>query len=250
MGGIIIKPDAETKLDILAESAQFDVCLSSCNANPSGGMGRVRSGRAPGATWIYPARVPGKGTVSILKVLQTNVCENRCSYCMLAASRDSVNRVTFAPHELARLFMSLVEKKLASGIFISSGTGLDTDLAMESMVRTARILRKTYDFRGYIHLKILPACSFDLIDEAALLADRISVNMEAPSTEHLAKIAVNKNLGPDIMARMRHAGKVIERGSRAKSQTTQLIVGASNETDAEILSAIDWVYRELYVFRA
>jgi predicted DNA-binding helix-hairpin-helix protein len=250
MQGIIKRPNSETKLNILAESAKYDVCLSSCNENPVQGKGRVRNDLSPLTSWIYPAQVPGKGTVSILKVLQTNVCENRCSYCMLACNRDSVQRVTFAPEELAKLFMDMVNKRLVEGIFLSSGIGLAADCAMGSMVATASILRRHYHFKGYIHLKILPGVSFELIDEAAKIADRISINMEAPSRAHLGKIAPNKNMPHDIISRMRYAGRVIQGGAYAKSQTTQLVVGASNETDTEILSAVDWVYRELFLYRS
>jgi predicted DNA-binding helix-hairpin-helix protein len=250
MPGIIIKPDADEKLRILAESAKYDVCLAACNENALGGTGRLRSGESPYETWIYPASVPGKGTVSILKVLQTNVCEAKCSYCMLSVARDSVERVAFASEELASLFMSMVRKRLVEGIFISSGIGLGADRTMDSIVATARILRLKYFFTGYIHLKILPGCSLALIDEAARFADRISLNMEAPTTAHLARIAPYKDLKSDIMARMKYAGQVIRHGSRAKSQTTQLVVGASDESDTQIIKAVDWTYRELYLFRA
>ncbi len=250
MQGIIVKPDTDTKLRILAESAQYDVCLSSCNENALGTTGRIRSSSSPYSTWIYPASVPGRGTVSILKVLQTNVCEAHCSYCMLSVNRDSTRRVSFASEELARLFMSMVRSRLVHGIFLSSGIGLDADRTMESMIATACILRKRHGFKGYIHLKILPGCSFSLIDEAARLADRISVNMEAPSTAHLLRIAPHKDLKSDIIHRMKYAGRIIERGAHARSQTTQLVVGASNESDTEILKAVDWVYKELFLFRA
>lgn len=146
--------------------------------------------------------------------------------------------------------MTLVNKGLVEGIFISSGTGLRADSAMERMINTAEILRKRYHFRGYIHLKLLPGVSFDLIEGATRYADRISMNLEAPTREHLKKIAPDKRLVQDLIQRMKWAAAIIQNGSYTKSQTTQFVVGASDEKDAEIMRAVDWIYRELYLFRA
>ncbi|MBN2531689.1 MAG: helix-hairpin-helix domain-containing protein [Spirochaetales bacterium] len=250
MPGILIKPNIEKKLDILAASAQHDVCLASCNSNPSGGRGRIRHPAAPESRWIYPAHIPGKGMVHILKVLQTNLCENKCSYCSIAANRDSSTRTGFGPEELARAFMKLVECRLVHGIFISSGMGLNFESVMDRIIQTAEILRLRYHFDGYIHLKILPGVSLAHIERAAALADRISINCEAPTREHLDKIAPNKRLAQDIITRMKWAGSIIQHGARAKSQTTQFVVGAGNETDLEILKTVDWIYRELFVYRS
>jgi predicted DNA-binding helix-hairpin-helix protein len=249
MAGIIIKPDIEKKLDILAASAQYDICLASCSNNPLGGTGRARDPVDP-RKWIYPAHVPGKGLVGILKVLQTNLCENNCSYCTIAANRDSGLRTGFGPGELAELFMKLVYQKLVHGIFISSGMGLNPSSVMDRMIQTAEILRSRYHFDGYIHLKILPGVSFAHIERAAQLADRISINMEAPGTHHLEKIAPKKHMAEDIILRMKWAGSIIQAGAYAKSQTTQFVVGAGDETDMEILKTVDWIYRELFMFRS
>ena len=248
--GIIKRPNTEEKLDILSASARYDVCLASCSRNSQGGSGRLRDPRDPVSRWIYPAHIPGKGQVGILKVLQTNVCKNHCSYCSLSARQDTVKRVGFAPHELADAFMQLFQKRLVHGIFISSGVDLNADSAMEKMIRTAEILRTRHKYKGYIHIKMLPGASFDLIERASQLADRISINLEAPTKEHLHTSAPDKNFVNDLILRMKWAGDLIQKRSYAKSQTTQFVVGASDETDLDILKTVDWIYRELYVFRA
>jgi len=250
MPAILVKPDTEKKLDILAASAQHDVCLASCSSNPLGGKGRVRNPEDPLNRWVYPVHVPGKGHVGILKVLQTNLCENKCSYCSIAAHRDSETRVGFGSRELAEAFIQLFRRRLVDGIFISSGMGLNLNSVMDRMIRTAEILRYKYRFSGYIHLKILPGASYTHIQRAAGLADRLSINCEAPTTGHLEKIAPNKNLVHDIISRMKWSGSIIRQGTRAKSQTTQFVVGAGNETDLDILKAVDWIYRELFVYRS
>ena len=249
MLSIIKHPSTETKLNILTQSAQYDVCLAGCSLNPSGKRGRMRDPKTPNR-WVYPDNQPDRGSVGIMKVLQTNVCSRRCTYCPFSADKDNSPRAALSPQELADTFMNYLRKRLVHGIFISSGTSLKTETAMEKMILTAAILRNYYKFRGYIHLKILPGTSFELIEKAAKLADRISINLEAPTREHLKKIAPDKNLVDDLVKPMKLAGNIIKGGAYAKSQTTQFIVGASNETDIDLLKAVDWIYREMFVYRA
>ncbi len=250
MVAVIKKPDVEARLDILAASARFDVCLSSCSGNAAGGVGRLRDPQHPADRWLYPAYVPGRGRVGILKVLQTNVCTNNCSYCAFAAQHGNLRRVSFAPDELARLYMRFYHRRFVHGIFISSGMGLCADVAMERMIRTAEILRSKYRYRGYIHLKLLPGVSYELVEQAARLANRVSVNLEAPSRAHLSAIAPEKDFVRDLLLRMKWAGELVRRSRFAGSQTTQFVLGAADDTDLEVLKAVDWIYRELYVFRA
>ena len=247
----IVKPDCEEKLDILAQSAQFDVCLASCSSNRLGGRGRIRDPGNPAHKWIYPAVTPEQGNVGILKVLQTNRCIHRCNYCVLSANRDRVRRVSISPDDLADIFMRFVAQHLVHGIFISSSVEGRADAAMGRMIATAEILRKKHRFKGYIHIKILPGVSRGSVEYAVRLANRVSVNIEAPTREHLSRIAPDKKFASDLMLRMKWVSECLtNQPSRAKSQTTQFVVGASNETDLEILKAVDWIYREMYVFRA
>jgi len=171
-------------------------------------------------------------------------------YCGLSVREDSVHRMSFGSAELAAVFMELVRRRMVHGIFISSGVGFNPDSTMERMIVTAEILRFRYHFTGYIHLKILPGVSFSLIERAAQLANRLSVNLEAPSVGYLKAIAPEKHLREDLVLRMKWAGNVIQNGSFANSQTTQFVVGAAGENDVDILKAVDWVYRECFVFRS
>ena len=250
MLSIIRHYSTKTKLDTLTQSAQYDVCLAGCSLNFSGKKGRMHDPKDPLKRWIYPENMPERGNVGILKVLQTNVCSRHCIYCPFSADKDKIPRVTLSPQELANAFISYLKKRLVHGIFLSSGTSHKTETAMEKMILTATILRKYYNFKGYIHLKILPGTSLELIEKAAKLADRISINLEAPTREHLKKIAPDKNLVNDLVTPMKQAGNIIKNGSYAKSQTTQFIVGSTNETDIDLMKTVDWIYRELFVYRA
>ena len=249
MGGLILKPNIETKLDTLANAAKYDVCLSSCQSNGAG-RGRVPDPLDPAHRWIFPAHMPGGGRISILKVLQTNHCKNRCSYCAFGIDHDNVRRMGFTSQELADTFMQLVYRRLVHGLFLSSGVCNNPASTMERMVRTADILRTKYKFKGYIHLKILPGAPFNLVEKATELATRISVNIEAPSKAHLSRIAPDKQFASDLMTRMKWAGDLIKNKKGAFSQTTQFVVGASDESDLVILRATDWIYREMFVYRA
>ena len=243
------RPNLRQKLEILAESAQYDVCLSSCNTGATGERGRVRDPNAYLSKWIYPAAVPGKGTVYILKVLQTNVCKNNCSYCGFAANRDRHERMTLSPEELAAGFMMLHRSKKVGGLFLSSGVCGSPDSSMDSMIRTSEILRERYKFKDYLHLKILPGASFAVVEAAVRLANRVSINIEAPTREQLGKIAPGKSFAEDLVTRMKWAGEMIRNGAKAKTQTTQFVVGAAGESDLDIMRTTDWLYREIYLFR-
>jgi hypothetical protein len=140
--------DVQQKIDLLGEAAQHDVCRG-CGTHSS----RVRDelGR-----WIYPAIRPDGTRIQLLKVLQSNYCEKNCAYCANRAGRD-IRRTTFTPDELARTFDEMVRRRLVQGLFLSSGVCGDVDHATDRMLATVDLVRNHYGFRGYIHLKILPA---------------------------------------------------------------------------------------------
>ena len=246
------------KVEILAESARYDVCLSTCSSVASGRQGRIRKPENPLHEWIYPASVPGQGKVHILKILQSNKCRNNCSYCKFAASNDFGERFSLSPEELASEFMKMVRSGLVYGIFLSSGVCRSASFAMEEMIKTAEILRKRYRFGGYIHLKVIPGCAEHLVDAAASLADRLSINMEAPTTETLNLIAPDKNLKGEILPAVTRISGLLrskkhgysEHRIKAVSQTTQFVVGAANENDLLIMNTVDRLYRDYFMFRS
>lgn len=231
------------KADLLARSAVYDLC-GSCS---SAGGGRIKD---PLGRWIYPAALPDGRTVRLLKVLQTNLCRNDCSYCANRASRD-VPRERFSPEELARLFMDLSLAGIAQGLFLSSAVEAGPDHGMARMIATAEIVRKRFEFNGYIHLKILPGASQAAIEHAATLADRISINIEAPGPDALSRIARQKDFRTEILPQTEWIRRAVEdRRFRARSHTTQFVVGAGGESDRDILRWCEWLYTKRRLSRA
>lgn len=211
----------------------------------------MRDPSQPLNRWIYPAAVPGGGMVHMLKVLMSNICVNNCGYCFFGASKNCGRRTFFRPEELAALFMKFYRSGEVNGIFLSSGVMGGSEETMEEMVKTVWLLRYRYHFPGYVHLKVLPGVSEGLLEEAVRLADRISLNLEAPSVEHLGKIAPEKDFRKDLLGPMDKLGRLIRRGEgRTASQTTQFVVGPSEESDLDILRTVDWIYRERFIFRS
>lgn len=233
------------KAGLLAESARFDLC-GAC-ALPGGA--RRRDPNSP-ESWVYPAALPDGRTVRLLKVLQTNVCSKNCLYCANRVTRD-IPRETLSPEELARLFDEMRRARLVQGLFLSSAISGCPDRDMARMTATAEILRGRYKFHGYIHLKILPGASREAIERAARLADRISINLEAPGEEALRKVAGQKRFSQDILQQVRWIHEVLrDPGLRAKSHTTQFVVGAAQETDRDILAWTERLYRGESLARA
>jgi predicted DNA-binding helix-hairpin-helix protein len=227
------------KLQTLAASAQWDSC----------GCGSTRPTGSP-LRFIYHAARPGGGTMPLFKVLLTNVCVNDCAYCVNQVGRD-VSRCAYRPEELARLFMDLHAKRLVQGLFLSSGIGADAARTQASMVNVVELLRRRYEFRGYIHLKVLPGAPFDAIEAGCRLATRVSINMEAPTAEHLARLSRKKDLLHGILERMKWVKQFMAGHENLvpSGQTTQLVVGAAGETDRDILGATGSLYRDMALRR-
>ena len=235
--------DIQQKLNLLGSAAQADLACGSCGE----GQKRVRDdiGR-----WIYPAVRPDGRTVKMLKVLQTNACEKDCFYCATRRGRN-VERTTFKPEELAETFDQIHRAKLAEAIFISSGVTGGGTRTMERMLATAELLRGKYDFRGYLHLKLMPGAEAAAIERALQLADRVSVNLEAPSSEYLARLSSTKRYTEELLAPLQIARKLIDTNPALakKSMTTQFVVGAAGEQDREILARTTQLYRDLALSR-
>jgi predicted DNA-binding helix-hairpin-helix protein len=227
------------KVRRLGEAAKFDKVCQSCD--------RIASGSIKHA--LYPAKLSQGGVVVLLKTLLTNICSRECSYCGLRASKY-VPEVSFSPEELAKLFHTLSDRGYVQGLFLSSGEGVSVKKTFEDMIKTVEIIRYKYKYKGYIHLKILPTAPYSYIEEAVKLATRVSINLEAPTQKTLAEIAHRKDWNKDILLRMRWAKKLLEKeDARARSLTSQLVVGAAGESDTEILKTAAWLYRHFGVAR-
>lgn len=238
------------KLHILAESAKYDVsCVSSGTSrrNTPGGIG---SAAAAGVCHSFAA--DGR-CISLLKVLFSNVCAYDCVYCVNRRGND-LPRASFAPQELAELVIEFYRRNYIEGLFLSSAVLNSADDTMERMLAAVRELRVRHRFNGYIHLKAIPGASPELVRQAGLLADRLSVNIEIPSERNLKMLAPEKDYR-SVYAPMRdiREGIVQYRDEMSRfgsappfapaGQSTQLIVGASNENDREILALSSLLYR-------
>lgn len=235
------------KLEILGESAQWDICATDAC------MGRRGQGRrrAPAdlPKWIYPAVRPDGKQVLLMKVLMSNACQNACAYCANRCGRAE-RSAGFGADELARTFLALHGRGLARGLFLSSAVPDSANQTMERMLKAVEMLRIKHRFGGYIHLKILPGAGFDRIQRAVQLADRVSINLEAPGPERLRQIAPDKDFEGDLLTRMRWIRDLIARErSTCRGHTTQFIVGAAGEADQEILQTAGRLYAEMSLER-
>ena len=234
-------PSVETSLAALTRAAQHDL---SCACGPSQHRQRGDNG-----LWIYPAALPSGQRVPMLKVLQAAGCERSCIYCVERCGGRGP-ALSLAPEQLATAFVDLQRSGRVFGLFLSSAIRGGAVATMDRMLGTAEILRKRHGFRGYIHLKMIPGSRPDQIDRAMALATRVSVNMEAPTAAHLARIAPGKKFDEQILAPMRQVARAIERGQFARAgQTTQFVVGAAGEADREVMNAAVQGYRELKLAR-
>lgn len=238
--------DLLEKLTILGDGAREE------EETPCGlGGDSARERSVPGVSGcIYLAKKEGGGLCRLFKVLLTNACMYDCAYCAVRASADNP-LVRLSPEEMARTFMDLWNADRVDGLFLSSGIAVDATRTQEGIVKTAEILRLRYQFRGYIHLKIMPGAPFDLVEAAVTLSDRVSLNLEAPSPERLLRIAQKKEFYEQMMTRMRHIRALGDRGIIPRSGlTTQFVVGAADESDAEILDTTSHLYQEIGLRRA
>ncbi len=239
------------KLKVLAESAKYDVsCASSGTVrnNKSGGIGNTVGGMGICHSFTEDGRC-----VSLLKIMLTNHCIYDCAYCINRKSND-LKRATFSVSELVELTIEFYRRNYIEGLFLSSGVIRNPDYTMERMVRVVKDLRTMHRFNGYIHLKSIPGCSQELVSEGGLYADRMSVNLEIPTESNLKLLAPEKDFqsvfapmryiqqgmlqSVEDRRKFRHAPRFVPAG-----QSTQMIVGATPESDKEILYISSALYK-------
>ncbi|HPR33251.1 MAG TPA: putative DNA modification/repair radical SAM protein [Prolixibacteraceae bacterium] len=241
----------DKKLKILADAAKYDVsCASSGNTRRNSSKG---IGNAVGCGICHSFTEDGR-CISLLKVLMTNHCIYDCAYCINRRSNDRP-RAAFTPRELADLTIGFYRRNYIEGLFLSSGVLKNPDYTMERMTEVAKILRIQERYNGYIHMKAIPGSSPELIRKAGLYADRLSVNMEIPTNPELKRLAPEKDHA-EIYRPMGliHSGILESKAERQRyrkapafapaGQSTQLIVGATPESDQQILSLATSLYRE------
>ncbi len=243
--------DMLEKLTILADAAKYDAACTSSGMDRAARPGGLGATMACGCCHSFSA--DGR-CITLLKVLQSNACSYDCTYCVNRRTNDT-RRATFAPRELADLTMQFYRRNYIEGLFLSSAVVKSPDYTCELMLETLRILRQEYHFYGYIHAKAIPGASAPLLTQLGLLADRMSVNIELPSETSLQLLAPDKKR-EDILAPMgflrdgiaqgrqdivkyRHAPRFAPAG-----QSTQLIVGATPESDLQILTLSSALYQK------
>jgi len=241
----------QEKLKILADAAKYDVSCSS-----SGGKRKNENkglGNAEGMGICHSYTEDGR-CVSLLKILLTNHCIFDCAYCVTRRSND-VKRTAFTVEEVVSLTLNFYRRNYIEGLFLSSGIFKDSDYTMERLVRIAKKLRLEHNFNGYIHLKTIPGASNELIKEAGLYADRLSVNIELPSELSLKQLAPEKSYEQVLVPMRAITNELVQYKEEKKifkstpsfapaGQSTQLIVGASAENDHQILQLSSGLYQD------
>ena len=229
------------KLDVLSAGAKYDLACA-CGD----GAHRVRG---PMGRWVYPAVLPGGRSVRLLKVLLSNSCSRNCLYCPQRRGRD-FTRLSFRPEELAATYMEMYRAGAVTGLFLSSAIGESAEADMERLLQTVEVLRCRHRYSGWLHLKVMPGARREQVERAAALANRLSLNLEAPTAERLKKISPQKRFQADIYNRMGWISELIAGASvRCRGQTTQLVVGAGGETDAEFIRLAGRLYKEVKLSR-
>ncbi len=234
--------DALARLKMLSEPMSLEPDAEQGLATPY----LDRTENCPQAVFIHPAQLPDGRPIKLLKTLLTSACERDCYYCPFRAGRDA-RRATFRPAEFARLFMDLQQRGLAEGIFLSSGIAGGGIQTQDRLIETAEILRLKLGFRGYLHLKIMPGAERAQVERAMQLANRVSINLEAPNDARLASLAPHKQFTAELLQRLKWMDEIRRRASstRPPSLVTQFVAGAAGESDLELLSMTAYLYHRL-----
>lgn len=243
--------DVLEKLSILTDAAKYDAACTSSGGDRTAKKGYIGNTSTSLAGCCHSFSADGR-CVTLLKVLMTNCCVYDCKYCVNRRSNDT-QRTAFTPEELADLTINFYRRNYIEGLFLSSGVLRSPNYTMELMIKALRLLREKYRFNGYIHAKAIPGTAPELVEQLGLLADRLSVNIELPSESGLKTLAPDKTKGAILapmrqiqvrnqenkeeLVKYRHAPKFAPAG-----QSTQLIVGATADTDFQILRLTQGLY--------
>jgi predicted DNA-binding helix-hairpin-helix protein len=242
-----IVPDTMTKLALTGDATAFE---------PAGDQPRAERRRVPFqshslAECITNVATP-HGKKPILKTMITTACERNCNYCPFRTGRSKTKRVTFSPDELAGGFDTLQRAGQVDGMFLSSGIIRGSANTQEKIIAAAELVRKKYDYQGYLHLKIMPGIEYDQLYHIMQLADRVSVNLEGPTQERLNLLAPKKDFERELLSMLRMAEQIRQDHPYQKlaGTVTQFVVGAVGDTDQELLAMSQQLYRQARLTRA
>ncbi len=245
--------DIIARLKALSEQMTFEPAE---DHSPVGTPYLDQTGGCPDAVFVHPAVLPNGKRIKLLKTLLTSACERDCYYCAFRAGRD-FRRATFQPEEFARLFVMLSQKGIAEGVFLSSGMAGGGIHSEDQLLKAAEIMRHKLGFKGYIHLKIMPGAERSQVERAMQLADRVSINLEAPNNDRLANLAPHKQFTEELLRPLKWINEIRKSqppdkgwNGRWPSSVTQFVAGGSGESDLELLTTTDYLYHHLGLRRA
>jgi predicted DNA-binding helix-hairpin-helix protein len=248
--------DPFERLKFLSSQMAFEPDADHRAASPSSAPPSCYTPKEQDHAFVQPAQLPNGKQIMLLKTLLTSACERDCYYCPFRARRD-FRRATFKPDEFASLFGKLSRAGAAQGIFLSSGIAGGGVRTQDRLLATAEILRKKIGFRGYLHLKIMPGAEKAQVERAMQLADRLSVNLEAPNSRRLALLAPEKNFTEELLTRLRWIEEIRQsqpasRGwnGRWPSTVTQFVAGGADEADIELMATTAWLLKNVGLRRA
>ncbi|QBD76290.1 radical SAM protein [Ktedonosporobacter rubrisoli] len=195
--------------------------------------------------------VTPRGSLPVLKTMVTTACEKNCYYCPFRAGRSRMKRLTFGPDELARGFDTLQRAGSVGGMFLSSGIIKGGVTTQDKIISTAEILRKRYEYGGYLHLKIMPGIEYEQLYRLMQLADRVSINLEGPTQERVNALAPKKDFERELLRMLRWTAEIRRQHpeERLAGTVTQFVVGAVGDTDQELLSLSEQLYRQVGLSR-
>lgn len=242
----------DEKMRILTEGAKYDVSCSSSNSRRGAQKGSIGSCHVSGLCHSFTA--DGR-CISLMKLLMTNKCEFDCLYCVNRRSND-VERASLTPTEICKIVINFYKRNFIEGLFLSSAVEISPDHTMQKIIDTLIMLRQVYKFLGYIHIKAIPGASSHLIDIASVYADRMSVNIELPSENSLKLLAPQKKKEM-LITPMKQLSAITEINSQLPhherkmqaGQTTQMIIGASPDSDGQIIRLTEALYRKFHLKR-
>jgi predicted DNA-binding helix-hairpin-helix protein len=236
-----VAPTLYQKMSLLADSTRFEPAGS----EPHAEMAASIRPHAPKTVPCVSEVSTPSGKKPILKAMLTTACERNCFYCPFRAGRNETTRVTFQPDEMATVFHNMERSRVVEGLFLSSGIIKGGVTTQDKIIDTAEILRRKYQYRGYIHLKIMPGAEYEQVHRAMLVADRVSINLEAPTPQRLAALAPKKEYWQELVQPLKWASQIRQAYRLSTSLVTQFVVGAVGDTDVELLQTSAYLYNQL-----